>query len=106
MSDPVRLALAEVHALTLQVLRAHGVSEAHARAMADTITAAARDACPAHGLFRLPGYVSAVRSGTVTPDAVPEVPELAPAIVHVDGQHGFAPLALQIGRAPLAAKAR
>jgi LDH2 family malate/lactate/ureidoglycolate dehydrogenase len=106
MSDPVRLALAEVHALALQVLRVHGVSEAHARAIADTITAAERDDCQAHGLFRLPGYVSSVRSGKVTPDAVPEVHELAPAIVHVDGKNGFAPLALQIGRAPLTAKAR
>jgi LDH2 family malate/lactate/ureidoglycolate dehydrogenase len=63
MSDPVRLALAEVHALALQVLRAHGVSEAHARAIADTITAAERDDCQAHGLFRLAGYVRSVRSG-------------------------------------------
>jgi delta1-piperideine-2-carboxylate reductase len=41
MSDPVRLSLAEVHALAMQVLRAHGLSDAHARAIADTITDAA-----------------------------------------------------------------
>jgi LDH2 family malate/lactate/ureidoglycolate dehydrogenase len=57
-------------------------------------------------LFRLPGYVSSVRSGKVAPDAVPEVRELAPAVLQVDGHHGFAPLALQVGREPLAAKAR
>ena len=106
MSDPVRLSLAAVHALALQVLRTQGVSEAHALAIADTITAAERDDCKAHGLFRLPGYVRSVRSGKVTPDSVPEVHELAPAIVHVDGKNGFAPLALQIGSAPLAEKAR
>jgi delta1-piperideine-2-carboxylate reductase len=37
---------------------------------------------------------------------VPQVHELAPAIVQVDGRNGFAPLALQIGCAPLAEKAR
>jgi LDH2 family malate/lactate/ureidoglycolate dehydrogenase len=106
MTDQVRLTLAEVHALTVQVLQAHGVSHAHAQAIADAITAAERDDCKSHGLFRLPGYVRSIRSGKVTPDAVPEVRELAPAIVQVDGRNGFAPLALQVGRAPLADKAR
>ena len=106
MTDPTRLTLDQVHALAWQVLRAQGVSEGQTRAIADTITAAERDDCKSHGLFRLPGYVSSVRSGKVTPDAVPQVRELAPAIVQVDGQNGFAPLALQIGGAPLAEKAR
>jgi delta1-piperideine-2-carboxylate reductase len=106
MTNLIRLRLDQVHALAWQVLRVHGVSEDQARAVADTITAAERDDCKSHGLFRLPGYVSSVRSGKVTPDAVPEVRNLAPAIVRVDGQNGFAPLALQIGRAPLTEKAR
>jgi delta1-piperideine-2-carboxylate reductase len=106
MSDQTRLSLEQVHAMARQVLRAQGVSEPQARAIADTVTAAERDDCKSHGLFRLPGYVSSVRSGKVTPDAVPRVHELAPAVVQVDGQNGFAPLALQIGRAPLAEKAR
>jgi delta1-piperideine-2-carboxylate reductase len=106
MPDLTRLTLEQVHALALQVLLAQGVSEPQAHAIADTITAAERDDCKSHGLFRLPGYVSSVRSGKVTPDAVPQVHELAPAVVQVDGQNGFAPLALQIGCAPLAEKAR
>jgi delta1-piperideine-2-carboxylate reductase len=106
MIDPTRLTLEQVHALAWQVLRAHGVSAPQAHAVADTVTAAERDDCKSHGLFRLPGYVSSVRSGKVTPDAVPQVHELAPAIMQVDGQNGFAPLALQIGSEPLAAKAR
>jgi len=104
--DCARLTLAEVHALTLQVLRTHGVSTDQSQAIADTITAAERDDCKAHGLFRLPGYVSSVRSGKVTPDAVPQLRDLAPAIVQVDGQNGFAPLALRLGGAPLVEKAR
>jgi delta1-piperideine-2-carboxylate reductase len=106
MTDLVQLTLHQVHALALQVLHAHRVSEGQARAIADTVTAAERDDCRSHGLFRLPGYVSSVRSGKVTPDAVPEVRELAPAIVQVDGKNGFAPLALQVGREPLVEKTR
>jgi delta1-piperideine-2-carboxylate reductase len=106
MTTLLRLRLDQVYALAWQVLRAHGVSEDQGRAIADTITAAERDDCKAHGLFRLPGYVSSVRSGKVTPDAVPKVHDLAPAIVQVDGQNGFAPLALHIGRAPLIERAR
>lgn len=90
MTDPVQLTLDQVHARALQVLRAHGGSEDRAHAIADTITAAERDDCMSHGLFRLPGYVSSVCSGKVTPNAVPEVHELAPAIVQVDGKNGFA----------------
>jgi delta1-piperideine-2-carboxylate reductase len=106
MTDLAQLTLVQVHALTLQVLHAHGVSADQAQGIADTITAAERDDCKSHGLFRLPGYVSSVRSGKVTPDAVPQLRDLAPAIVQVDGQNGFAPLALRLGCAPLAEKAR
>ena len=101
MTDLTRLTLEQVHALAFRVLRAQSVSEPQARAIAETITAAERDDCKSHGLFRLPGYVSSVRSGKVTADAVPQVRELAPAVVQVDGQNGFAPLALQIGSVPL-----
>lgn len=106
MTTRVRLTLADVSTLAMQVLRAHRVADAHADAIAETITAAERDECPSHGLFRLPGYVRAVQSGKVTPDAVPAVHTLAPAVVHVDGKNGFAPLALRLGLAPLAEKAR
>jgi delta1-piperideine-2-carboxylate reductase len=106
MTDLARLTLDQVHALTLQVLHAHGISAEQAQAIADTITAAERDDCKSHGLFRLPGYISSVRSGKVTPDAIPQLRDLASAIVQVDGQNGFAPLALRLGCAPLAEKAR
>jgi delta1-piperideine-2-carboxylate reductase len=106
MTDLARLTLDQVHALTLRVLCTHSVSTEQAQAIANTITAAERDDCQSHGLFRLPGYVSSVRSGKVTPDAVPQLRELAPAIVQVDGQNGFAPLALRLGCSPLAEKAR
>lgn len=106
MAELARLMLDEVYSLAQQALRAHGVSADHAQAIAETVTAAERDDCKSHGLFRIPGYIQAVRSGKVTPDAIPEVRELAAAVVQVDGKNGFAPLALKVGNMPLAQKAR
>lgn len=105
MPDHIRLTLDEVHELAYGVLRQNGLPDTHAGAIADTVTAAERDECLSHGLFRIPGYVQSVRSGKVTPDAVPEIRDLAPGVVQVNAHNGFAPLALRLGRAPLAEKA-
>jgi len=102
----VHLSLDEVHALAAGCLAANGCDAENARAVADTITAAERDICLSHGLFRLPGYVASLRSGKVNGEAKPVVEDLAPGVVRVDGKGGFAPLALEAGRAPLSAKAR
>ena len=106
MSEQVRMTLREVHSMALGALRANGVSAAQAEAIADTVTNAERDDCKSHGLFRIPGYLASVRSGKVTADAVPEVRDLAPAVIQVDAKGGFAPLALRVGRPPLVDRAR
>jgi len=106
MSDLVTMSLKEVHALTTRILLAHGVSKDQTRAIANTVSNAERDDCKSHGLFRVPGYVKSVVSGKVDGNAVPEIRDLAPGVLQVDGKHGFSPLALEIGRAPLIERAR
>jgi LDH2 family malate/lactate/ureidoglycolate dehydrogenase len=106
MSSDKRLTLDEVRDLVTRICRAHGLSVDQTRAIADTVTAAERDECKSHGLFRIPGYMAAVRSGKLVPDAVPVVRELAPGVLQVDACRGFSPLALEVGRAPLAERAR
>lgn len=106
MTDEVRLSLDEVHALTFAIFTNHGVSDAQAQALADVIYAAERDNCKSHGLFRVPGYMASVKSGKMNKAAEPELSELAPGVLRIDAQNGFAPLALQTGRAPLIARAR
>jgi len=83
-----------------------GASGDNAEAIADTITAAERDDCKSHGLFRLPGYCAGLRNGRIDGRAVPAVHDLAPAVVQVDAKGGFAPLALRVGRPALIEKAR
>jgi len=106
MSDAVRMNLDEVHSIALQVLQAQGCSDAQADAVADTVTAAERDQCTSHGLFRIPFYVNAIHGGAVRPKARPILSDLAPAVLKVDGGLGFAPLALQTGAEPLGDRAR
>ena len=106
MNDSVRMTLDEVHELAFTACRAHGCSEAQARAIADSVTLAERDEARSHGLFRIPFYVKAIAGSDAVPDAEPEVTELAPSVIRVDGGYGFAPLALQVGAEPLAERAR
>jgi LDH2 family malate/lactate/ureidoglycolate dehydrogenase len=106
MSDQVTMSLDEVHAMTTRILLGHGVSEDQTRAIANTVTNAERDDCKSHGLFRVPGYVASVKSGKVDARAVPQLRELAQGVIQVDGKHGFSPLALEVGRAPLVERAR
>lgn len=95
------LKISEVYELAKQCLLANGCNEDNADAVARTITAAEADGSASHGLFRLPGYVSSLRSGKVDGGASPQVEQLAPSVVRVDGKGGYAPLALAAGRQPL-----
>ncbi len=96
--EKVQLTIGEVAALAQDSLERHGCDNDNAAAVANVIARAERDGCHSHGLMRLPGYVAALDSGKVNGKARPEVEALAPALLRVQGDGGFAPLALQIGR--------
>lgn len=100
MSD-VMMTKQEIQILVEQGLEANGCNSQNASAVARTIAAAELDGCAAHGLFRMPGYVASLRSGKVNGSANPTVSRIAPGVVKVDGDHGYAPLALEMGRAAL-----
>ena len=100
------LTLSEVEDLARHCLSANGCDAANAEAVAATVTAAERDGSKSHGLFRLPGYVASLRSGKVNGKADPKAEVIAPAVVRVDGDNGYAPLAHARSRPPLIARAR
>lgn len=104
--EKVRITLDECRALAAGVLERHGCDSPNAAAIAGTITAAERDRCHSHGLFRLPGYVTSLKNGKVNGRAKPRVERLAHSVVRVQGDRGYTPLALQIGLKPLADAAR
>lgn len=74
----------------------------NAAAVAAVMAAADRDGCASHGLFRLDGYLAALKSGKVDGKARPSVKRLAPSVIQVDGHDGFAPLAMSQAREALA----
>jgi LDH2 family malate/lactate/ureidoglycolate dehydrogenase len=106
MADTVHLTLDEVQALALTVLGHHGVCEAQAQAMARVMLAGERDECHSHGLFRLLMCVESLRGGRVVRDAQPQVEHRSMAVVAVDAQCGFSPLAFEVGSAHLVEKVR
>lgn len=106
MSESVTLSLAQVHALAMDVLRHHGLSEPQAQAMARVMVAGQRDECHSHGLFRLLMCVQSLRGGQVNCDAEPLVTQRSAAVVAVDAQCGFSPLAFEVGSRHLVEKVR
>ncbi|MEM6985925.1 MAG: Ldh family oxidoreductase [Pseudomonadota bacterium] len=102
----VRVSLADCHALATKALQGQGFSVAQADAIADTITAAERDGCTSHGLFRVPFYVNALGNPGTDARAEPTLDWPAPGLVRVDAANGFCPLALKLGLPALRDTAR
>jgi delta1-piperideine-2-carboxylate reductase len=101
-----RLTLEEARTLAFRCLRANGCDEANAGAVAANMALAERDICSSHGLFRLPWHVHSLRTGKANGRAKPRLETLAPGVIKVHGDRGFAPLGHAIGRQPLIEAAR
>ena len=102
----VALELRDTRALAAACLHRSGCDEDSAAAVADTVTAAERDGCASHGLFRIPGYCMALRAGRANGHAVPRIASPGRAVLRMDADAGFAPRALAVGYDPLALSAR
>jgi delta1-piperideine-2-carboxylate reductase len=89
-----KLTLDEVSGLAFSVLTRNGVDEDGAKILADRIVEAERDGTPSHGLAMLPDYVSSVESKWANGAANPTWEMTTPSLLSVDGDNGFAPVAL------------
>ena len=106
MTDIIEMTVAEIHQLATDVLRANGCDEANAEAIANTVSTAERDGSESHGLFRIPGYVNSMRSGKVNGKANPQPEVVTPAIIRMQGDNGYTPLAIERGIPELANAAK
>lgn len=104
--DKIRMTLEDCRALCIAVLEANGCDGANAAAIAATVTAAERDHAHSHGLFRMPGYVTGLRSGKVNGRAAPHAERLGPTVIRVHGDRGYTPIAHTTGLPLLAEAAR
>jgi delta1-piperideine-2-carboxylate reductase len=98
------LTIEEIHHLAKSCLVSNDCNDPNAEAVATTVSSAERDGSVSHGLFRIPGYVAALRSGKVNGQADPKAEVVTPTVIRLHGDDGFAPLALQRG-VPLLAEA-
>lgn len=96
MTNPtIELSLAEIFDLAKATLLKHGANEENADAIANTVTTAERDGSLSHGLFRIPGYITGLKSKKVDGTAKPEIEEVTPIVFRCDAKSGYAPLAHQ-----------
>lgn len=96
-ADTVRVPLDELGNHVRAALRSLGLGEAHVQAMARVIVAGQRDACPAHGIYRVLTCAHSVRAGKVDLQAEPDVEADGSAVVRVDARYAFSPLAFERG---------
>ena len=76
------LSLDAIYGLAKKVMLANGCDTANAEALADIISRAERDGSHSHGLFRVPGYVKALRSGKVDGKAKPTIKHISPCLLY------------------------
>jgi uncharacterized oxidoreductase len=71
------------------IFEAAGTPADIAALMAESLVGANLAGHDSHGVIHIPGYVEAIRSGGIVPDARPEVIDEGPGIVQLDGGWGF-----------------
>ena len=91
------LSLEKIYNLAIKTLKHNGCDELNAEAVANTVTNAERDGSVSHGLFRIPGYVAALKSKKVKGNARPTNNFLTQNAIRVEGDYGFAPTAIGVG---------
>ena len=91
------LTLDKIFELAKKTLLANGCDEETATILADLIKKAERDGSLYHGLFRLPAYVSGLKSGKINGKARPDVKKISPSVIKVLGNNCLAPMVLNKG---------
>jgi LDH2 family malate/lactate/ureidoglycolate dehydrogenase len=97
---------ADVLALCVDVLRAFGVSEAHARSTAEALVATDCWGIFTHGTKLLPGYVRRIRAGGIRTDVEPAVTRQGPAWAIVDARSTLGQVSSSMAMAVAITKAR
>ena len=91
------LTLEEIYNLANKTLLANGCDEETSNILSDLIMNAERDGSLSHGLFRLPAYVSGLKSGKIDGRARPNIKKISSGIIKIDGNNCLAPMVLKKG---------
>jgi len=93
----VSLTLDEIYNLAKKTLLANDCDDETASILAELIMKAERDGSLSHGLFRLPAYVSGLKSGKINGKGKPEVKKISPSVIKILGNNCLAPVVLNKG---------
>ena len=93
----ISLTLDEIFDLSKKTLLANGCDAETASILSDLIMKAERDGSLSHGLFRLPAYVTGLKSGKINGKGKPEVKIISPSVIRVLGNGCLAPVVLNKG---------
>ena len=93
----ISLTLDEIFDLSKKTLLANGCDAETASILSDLIMKAERDGSLSHGVFRLPAYVSGLKSGKINGKGKPEVKIISPSVIRVLGNNCLAPVVLNKG---------
>ena len=93
----VSLTLDEIFKLAKKTLLANGCDDETASILSDLIRNAERDGSVSHGLFRLPAYVTGLKSGKINGKGKPEVKKISASVIKVLGNNCLAPVVLNKG---------
>ena len=102
----MRISVSDLHAKVADALVRAGAGPKQAAVVAATIVACQRDGSLSHGLQRLPGFRSSIASGWLNGRSVPAITPVSPVMVLVDGDNGFAQVALEAAGGSLVQAAR
>ena len=92
----VALSLDQIYDLAFNTLKANGCDDENAKILSTLITNAERDGSMSHGLFRLPAYVSGLKSGKINGKGRPEIKKISSSVIKVDGKNCLAPMVLSL----------
>ena len=90
----VSLSLDKIYKLANKTLLTNGCDQETADILSELITNAERDGSLSHGLFRLPAYVSGLKSGKINGKQKPDIKKLTPSVIKADGKNCLAPVVL------------
>ena len=90
----VSLSLDEIYKLANKTLLANECDQETADILSELITNAEKDGSLSHGLFRLPAYVSGLKSGKINGKQKPDIKKLTPSVIKADGKNCLAPVVL------------
>ena len=91
----ISLELDEIYNLAKKTFLNSGCDDETATVMADLVTKAERDGSLSHGLFRVPAYISGLKSGKINGKGKPNVKTITQSVIKVDGNNCLAPVVLK-----------